>query len=128
MTSTAGLWPTSTHYVVAVGDEVVLRAPRSIEGRLRLVEVLDKLPHLEVLAPAPIAAVDPVLDHLCLAHIPVWLLPLDLAQAWAKILDVRIGAAHTLARAMARMLDEPALRIWLERPPPAPDPRQLRLL
>lgn len=128
MTSSAGIWPTAKHYVVAVGDDVILRAPRSTEGRLHLVDVLDKLPHLEVLVPAPLCRVDPVLDHLRFARIPVWLLPLDTAHAVATVLDVRFRAAHTLARAMARMLDQPALRLWLERPPPAPDPRQLRLL
>jgi hypothetical protein len=128
MTAAVGVWPTHKHYVVALGDHVVVRAPRSMDGRLQLLDVLDKLPHVEILLPAPLTVIDPLLEHLRFAHIPTWQLPLDMAYALANVLDVRMRAAHTLARALVRVLQEPALRIWLERPSPPPDPRQLRLL
>lgn len=81
------------------------------EGWARLAHRLAALDDdVHVLLPSPLQDVDPVVEHLLVAELAVWLVSPDLTEALAHLLGVRMKAAPTLARALARVLERPVLR------------------
>ena len=109
---TAALGYTSQHILAAVDDTLVARQPHTSEGWARLAQRLAALDDdIHVLVPSsPLQDVDPIVEQLLLARVAVWVVSEDLSEALAYLLGVRMKAAPTLARAMARVLERPVLR------------------
>lgn len=129
----AGIWATARQLVVALQlpttqpSRMHLRVSRTLQGRAQLADYLGRECYLEVVVPEMLHRFDPIVEHLHLCRVRVWLVPTPLVDDIASLIAVRSTAAATLAAALARLPQIATMRSALRRLPP-PDHRQLRLI